>query len=368
MGNWLKYIVIITVVLSLAVIGIVFMGRHRLSEKERKELYNIADEEKNRILANCLENGAICSSYKEDGEVAVSPYFSSIAAMALADYGSEDAISASKNFLKWYFGHINVDEDYNHLTGTVYDYKVHIESGSIKEEYNEMTYDSADSYAAVFLTALWHYYKATDDKEFLIENKTYTDAVSYCLLSLISDGYTISKPDYSISYLMDNCEVYDGLRCAEKIYRKVYADDKNADILKNAAGSMKKNFDTVWKEKDGYSYFLGNEKNNYENFYPDSVSQIYPVIYDLVNDKKKKEIYNDFCKRFKWEELDYYHENKADFYWSITAYCGACMRDTERVMKYIKNYKKISADGKYPLHVTEMAWIMMTAKETLNKN
>ena len=126
-------------------------------------------------------------------------------------------LRSSKNFLKWYFGHINVDEDYNHLTGTVYDYKVHIESGSIKEEYNEMTYDSADSYAAVFLTALWHYYKATDDKEFLIENKTYTDAVSYCLLSLISDGYTISKPDYSISYLMDNCEVYDGLRCAEKI-------------------------------------------------------------------------------------------------------------------------------------------------------
>lgn len=66
----------------------------------------------------------------------------------------------------------------------------------IVNEISKEKYDSTDSYAAVFLSALWKYYEISEDKEYLIENKEKIKLIMNAMLITLDRHYTYSKPDY----------------------------------------------------------------------------------------------------------------------------------------------------------------------------
>src|SRR5438309_8811545 len=102
------------------------------------------------------------------------------------------------------------------LACTIYDFKV---SGSTETPTNDA--DSTDSYAATFLSLAWAYWKTGDPNA-----RAYIQTLKYpldCIGGVIvqtkqPNGLTWAKPDYQIQYLMDNCEVYRGLRDLANIF------------------------------------------------------------------------------------------------------------------------------------------------------
>ena len=54
-----------------------------------------------------------------------------------------------------------------------------------------------------------------------------------------------------------------------------------------------------------------------QNFYPDGVAQIYPLIYEFpVKEKKKQKVlYDQFTERFQWQKLN---KKRTGFLWAMT--------------------------------------------------
>lgn len=149
-------------------------------------------------------NGAIATYTVSDKEnYTIMPYFASIACQGmLEDIGSYDSV---KKYIIWHLNHINETEDVNGTKGTIYDYKY---IGNTEQ--TEKSYDSVDSYAAVFLSLLRKYEEKTGDKQLLIDNKEKIMLVAQAVNSVFSEslGLSEAKETYPIYYLMDNSEVY----------------------------------------------------------------------------------------------------------------------------------------------------------------
>ena len=149
-------------------------------------------------------NGAIATyTVSDKGNYTIMPYFASLACQGmLEDIGSYDSV---KKYILWHLNHINETEDVNGTKGTIYDYKY---IGNAEQ--TEKSYDSVDSYAAVFLSLLRKYEEKTGDKQLLIDNKEKIMLIAQAVNSVFSEsrGLSEAKATYPIYYLMDNSEVY----------------------------------------------------------------------------------------------------------------------------------------------------------------
>ena len=150
------------------------------------------------------ENGAIATYTRHEGSnYNIIPYFAVLACEDLLnDVGSFENV---KKYILWHFNHINITEDINGLAGTIYDYKY---EGNI--ETTEYEYDSVDSYCSMFLSLLNKYVERTGDKQLILDNQ---DKISYIVNALdamyMEDRkLTQTKPNYNISFLMDNSESF----------------------------------------------------------------------------------------------------------------------------------------------------------------
>lgn len=149
-------------------------------------------------------NGAIATyTVSDKGNYTIMPYFASMACQGmLEDIGSYDSV---KKYILWHLNHINETEDVNKTKGTIYDYKY---IGNAEQ--TKKTYDSVDSYAAVFLSLLRKYEEKTGDKQLLIDNKEKIMLIAQAVNSVFSESLGLSEATetYSIYFLMDNSEVY----------------------------------------------------------------------------------------------------------------------------------------------------------------
>lgn len=149
-------------------------------------------------------NGAIATYTVLDKEnYTIMPYFASLACEGmLEDIGSYDSV---KKYIIWHLNHINETEDINGTKGTIYDYKY---IGNAEQ--NKKSYDSVDSYAAVFLSLLRKYEEKTGDKQLLIDNKEKIMLIAQAVNSVFTEDLGLSEATatYPIYFLMDNSEVY----------------------------------------------------------------------------------------------------------------------------------------------------------------
>ncbi len=389
MKNLLSYILIFVMMIScffggfaktpedLAVNGDNNTG-FLLTDEEKEILASVVESETAWIASLQLDNGAIPMTYKENGEVTVNPYFADFAAMALLDNADKYSENV-KAYMDWHFGHLNsAKSDYNGVDATIYDYTVTVKDGKVVSEAitvkdGKNSYDSTDSYAATFLMLLNKYYEVTGDIEYISAHKDDIIRVTEAMLSTLNRGLTYAKPDYEVKYLMDNCEVYEGLLCALNLFEKTDIDCGNITLKKSsyALKWIEQNIENKLWVADENHYHAGIVKNgnaayefSWSEFYPSATAQLFPVIHGVIpaDSIRADSLYNSFCDEYNWQTLDI----PSEFCWGAMVYAAAIMGDTDSVMAYMDSYSDFAFSREYPLYNADAARVSMAANILLS--
>lgn len=330
----------------------------------QREASRTAAREADWLWTQQLDNGAFAYDYEEDGSVYVNPYFSTEAALALIGHGeSADRLENVCAYFDWYFSHLNsAEEDINHLSGTIYDYDMTVSDGHVTDERPRRDYDSTDSYAALFLLALDRYAAAGGNTEELVSHKEDIDRIVSVIFATMKNGYTYCRPDYEEYYLMDNCEVYAGLKGGAHLYAEVLEDPEGAERLKASAAFYDENFAADWWDGDHFTACLGDESFSWEEFYQSASSQAFPVIYGLIAPESEtaQELYRTFCSHWDWPDMCYISSGDTEYCWGQLLVWGVMMHDEAGAARYIERYKEMTAAGHhYPVYCADAAMILI---------
>jgi len=318
------------------------------------DLVQITDEQFTYLLSLQDETGIIAQTPAQRKSI---PYFSNMAALAML--ARAEGHAPVRRYLEWYVQHINLPDKYR-LLGTIYDYaKVGDDWTSTSE------YDSADSYAATFMSLLLNYARVTQDLQFLVDNfQRITDIAEVMLKLQDKDGLIWAKPRYYVKFLMDNAENYRGLEDAAALMKALGRDDLaeryGLAAIRVASGIEKQ----LWHENAGlYSWALYGRwwpRIPVKKWYPDTIAQIYPIVFGLVAPKSERamSLYSNLNERYpNWTSGEFDDR----FPWTILALVAAQMDDDGRAIAYLRNINErlvIEGESWYPWHAFEAAFFL----------
>jgi hypothetical protein len=312
------------------------------------------------IATQQLSDGAILYSPTQ-----IDPYFANLAAIGWLKDNSTNRIPAVEAWMSWYISHFNWP-DYNGIYGTVYNYNV-----NNRIETSTQSYDSADSYAATFLTLAENLWNTGDAgaQSFLKGIGWYDfDVVGNVITNLQqSDGLVIAKPDYAIKYTMDNAEDYRGLSDVASLAVQAF-NNSTSEAWYNVHASNVQNGVQSYLRISGsnlYLSYLGASAPNLNKWYPDTVSQLWPINNGVIqpNGSQAKSIYSQFKSAWPdWYNLSF--NSQDPFPWCAVSYTAYLEGDTSAVNSYIlaMQSKYVSADPsfRWPFHSGEGGWFMRT--------
>lgn len=308
------------------------------------------------ILLNSNQSGNNCFEGKKIiGQV--EPYFSNLAVIGLLDNPTSKNLDVTKRWIEWYISHLNSEiSDYNGLKGSVYRYYVDYSNDSI--EYSDYNYDSTDSYAATFLSLVKKYLEKGGDEVFIksLENqlKIIADVI---IATQMSDGLTWAKPDYKIKYLMDNCEVYAGLKDYSWILKTIFVNKTEYSYYN---GKMQQCYDGIeqhlWNSANtNYNWHL-NGISNWEKWYPESGAQTFPIYFGVLEKKteRARHLYNQLNQHFPdWPDKGH---------WALQANVAAIMGDYHRAERFISSVQELYLqDREWPWRTSEAGFLISVA-------
>lgn len=318
------------------------------------------DSEKEWLLMSQLECGAIAQTPQKD---LVVPYFANFAAKTMVDIDP----GRTRAYISWYLDNMNMP-DRGGLSGTIYDFVV--KDGELVPTYK---YDSADSYAATFLSLVAYYCHRTGDLEFITSNLTSIDLAAQVILELQDhDGLVRVMPGSRTKYLMDNSECYRGLLdwagvledLGEEGQARVYTDA----ALRIAAGIRDVLYDP---EKEVYAWCMswyGKRYPKVGKWYPDAVSQV-DLIYCGVIQPSSEEaarIWERFNSQFPGWERGVTGDR---FPWAKIALAAAMMDDAAKAERFLDWVREEYAETgrRYPWYVMESAGTLDAISLILSK-
>lgn len=321
-------------------------------------------------------SGAIKNSHKfaklKPKRYRITPYFANFAALALT--GSREMLSHVRKYLEWYFRHVNWPDRQRikgaQLYGTINDYFV-TEDGL---EIPTRDYDSADSYAATFLSLARRYFEVSGDREIFWQNRQRLKGICDVPVRLKGrDGLTWAKPSYKVKYLMDNCEVFKGLKDAAVLWEKVFANqclgkyyhrqasEVQAAILKN----LRKG-EEFYKQK----YLVFKLPAKWNRWYPDVVCQLYPIIFEVLPSQSQlaKTLYEKVLNNGQINQnCDWINLKAGKFPWLIAGFASALMDDLQNAQRFLQNVgeKFVGHEDEPGFHWNsfEAAWFVLLAQK-----
>ena len=212
------------------------------------------------------------------GEVTLSdnrlvPYFGNQGAigLCLAWQETRDAryLTAAKRWLDWYAAHMNGD-------GTVYDST--LRAGVLT---SDGTFDSTDSYAATFISAVRICRDASGDDVDARARMPFVERALNALLSTYqADGLTYATPTYAMKYLQDNAEVYVGLTDAATLARAFGTPAQVADWSARAGRTLQAIDDLLFLVGPArYAWALNGTRleSTPGQWYPDTMGQLMTI-------------------------------------------------------------------------------------------
>ncbi|MEM2960757.1 MAG: hypothetical protein QXU67_04045 [Candidatus Bathyarchaeia archaeon] len=215
----------------------------------------------------------------------------------------DENVPAVKEYINWYIAHLNYSDKYE-LTGTIYDYDIHYDGKEISLE----SYDSVDGYAATFLILIYQYFLKTKDKRLVNENKKKLYDIAYLLIYLQDqDGLVKAMPNDDGKFLMDNSEAFAGLDAFIKL-AELKGWSENLDYYKEAQNNIKLGILNYLYDEQAKNFYwamdsegTGKYKSDWDKFYPDALSQIFPILYGVVDKDSDigKYLLEEFNKRYK---------------------------------------------------------------------
>ncbi|MBS3937543.1 MAG: hypothetical protein KGZ50_03065 [Peptococcaceae bacterium] len=315
------------------------------SAKEEEELvYLLSLQDANGIIAQTPEH------------MISIPYFSNLAAIAMV--GDPRGHAPVLSYMNWYVTHLNRPDKYN-VTGTMYDWK------QVDGEWiPTYTYDSADSYAATFLSLALQYTRVTGDIEWAKDNLESLLDVAGVLLELQDiDGLIWAKPRYYVKFLMDNAENYRGLRDAAMLMGYLGREDL-ALVFDTAAGRVAAGMEKhLWlPDKQVYAWALYGRwwaRAPGVKWYPDTVSQIYPVVFGVVapDSPRARSLYAYLNSHYpEWAKGRFDDR----FPWTVLSFMAALMQDDTRAVEQLSDIHSANTvrNRSYPWHSFESAFFV----------
>lgn len=383
--NILLIILAVLVAVSFTIPASVSAASTNYAKQAKTYSGKIIKSENKWLCSTQLDNGAFPEYRVKEGTVVCEPYYASFVCLALLDGNDKYPSNAGrvKDYMDWYFDHMNTAaEDVSGLAGTVYDHTetvsgyTHVESEEVcKTKDGTAYYDSTDSYAAEFLSVLWKYYSVTKDSAYIEQHSAEIGQITDVILSTMDSGLTWATPAYKMKYLMDNSEVYGGLRDAAKLYKAVLpSETEKMDAVISARDLVRSSVNNkMWTSKSKGHYWLAigeegiPESFRWTKFYPDATSQLFPITNGVISRKssRAKHLYKYFNKYWSkgtahhtWEKLRTTDENC----WGDILCASVKMRDTKRSAIYMKTYyKKYSKKHQYPLYNADSAKVLRAA-------
>ena len=299
---------------------------------------------------------------------AIMPYFSNMAAIGMTK--DPNRMPQVVAWMNWYINHLNWPDKWG-LYGTTYDYTV--SNGVAIPTQNA---DSTDSYAATFLTLAWNAWQSGDANA-----RSYIAGLSYQLdviggvivQTQQSDGLTWAKPDWQIKYLMDNCEVYRGLRDLASLYQQGFGDSAKAAWYNAAADRTLKGILGMWQNGKWAWYKDGAGRMpapNLANWYPDASAQVFPMLMGVLSpsDSRSQQTYATFNAAWPgWPQLSF--NSQDPFPWDLVAVAAAVMGDKARVATYINTIQNKYVNSGFPWHFysAEAGWFMRANSYMMSK-
>jgi len=316
-----------------------------LTEGEKLLLKNFVKEESQYIASLQLPDGAIPNNYviKGVGSQEI-PYFSLLSVLGYIE--SKSNASVVTKFFDWYINHINTTPDIDGLVGTIYDYFYTTEGYG---EYNSTCsyhYDSVDSYAALFLVAMKKYVQVYNDYSYPRLHNESIILVSSVLINetVMNDGLTYAKPSYKIKYLMDNCEVYQGLLAASWLFSYVLGDHGKSIYFSQLANIVSSKIETLMYDtsKSLYKYYTGATSINLSVFYPEATAQLFPISLDLISNTSSRA--GHLFVQFKLFHSDWNDLTTERFPWAWNVLAAAKLGSVTDAMKWFNSAKRVYID------------------------
>lgn len=363
-------VILAVVLLALAVIYQVADNQYR---EQKREFYDIKKagmeqviaREKAWIYGNIGENGVIYMN-TANGAQDVNPYFACQAALGLlAGEPRTEDLRAVAAYLNWHSRQL-----------TTYD---GIVSNYVTKEEQLVpadSYDSVDSYIALYLTVLVNYESKGGQLDQLEDWKEAVEICAERLVEITKDGLTQVSTHNSVSYLMDNVEVWEacaGMGRLLALELPEITDWEEAPALQSFFEEEERQIATavterLWTDEE-QRYEVGLDGNGgvlrfegWEDFYPSAVAQIYPAAVGMESESAKA-LYEKLCEVFRWETL----EMKTTFEWPVLAYVGAVSGDEIRPAEYIEEFeKKYQLNREYPLHTASSGWVVRTCEQMIS--
>lgn len=318
-------------------------------------LANLPKEQRRYLLSLQDDSGAIAQT---PDQRQVIPYFANLAALAMLSF--RDGRAAVRQYLEWYVAHINELDRFG-LAGTIYDYVRQGETWVATADY-----DSADSYAATFLSLVAAYTSASGDLSFARQRQGELQIVADVLLKLQDkDGLMWAKPRYYVKFLMDNAENYRGLRDGADLMRQLGHEELAASYQaaadRVAAGIERR----LWiPQKQAYAWALYGRwwaRQPRERWYPDTVAQLFPIVFGVVlpEGERAQVLYGYLNEKYpNWVAGEFDDR----FPWAILALVAATMQDKERAVAYLDNVNQQifapSQGADYPWYAGESAFLL----------
>ncbi|MGC5323894.1 hypothetical protein [Brevibacillus sp. SYSU BS000544] len=274
-----------------------------------------------------------------DSEV-INPYFTNLGLLALTEIGDCEPV---KQHLLWYLKHVSPN-------GYVNDYRYRY-----PHEIDTGTADSEDSYHATFFSLLYEYIKQSEDLHWFMAIRDQLASILQSLCKLqCPDGLTWAKHSYKVKYLMDNCEVYQGLIDASQLFH-LMNDRKNAHLAEQCALACKQGINRTYKEKTNSFAIYGSTYPTWTKWYPDATSQAFPLVYEIIESSSSQAIslYNKIIGGFPHFEL---FEIKDSYPWMIMGLCAHVMNDRDRVKRMTQ-----AADNLYINGPRQNYWVLHEA-------
>jgi hypothetical protein len=293
----------------------------------------IIKSESQFILAHQLSDGAFTmSSNRDSAGYKIVPYFSNIAARALLENPTSENIQAVKNWISWYFSHLNAD-------GSIYDYFASSDHGAATIIASG-DFDSVDSYAATFFSLLRKLCEVSpkDQAWLTSQYSQQIELTGNALFSVIQpDGLTIAKPSYAIEYTMDNAEVNEGFAdrwwLSEHVLKGPSAQDWKALLQTNTAAIE----NHLW---DGgnlrYRMYANGPVANWQMFYADATCQLYPIWCGVISpsSSRAQSLWAIFNQHYPdWSTGKIY--DAGGYPWTLLSYVSAVMKNTTRTTAYL---------------------------------
>jgi len=301
-----------------------------------------------------LSSGAIAEA---SPPVFIRPYFSNLAAMGVV--AAKQHLDAVENWMCWYVEHLNATDVWNiNNGGTIYDYNV--DGQGIETPTHDA--DSTDSYAATFLSLARMYFESgdTNAQAYIRSIKTNLENIADVeFRTAQADSLTVAKPDYPVRYLMDNIEVWRGLTDFALLEASAWGDAGKQRLYSAQAARIASSIESeMWNQAAGWYYTAIHEDGSKEaahwaEWYPDSVAQLFPIIYGLIEPTSTRAVslYSQFNE--SWPAWTTGQRGGDVFPWAMVAYAAAVMGDTARRTEYNQWVATNYPSYQWPWHIGE---------------